>query len=247
MRWLLSWPRMILGTAWVELVTSRLCKDSGFDHFRNLDPTKGVLLVANHRSFFDLFVISARLYRKFGNHHVIVFPVRSSFFYSSPFGLSVNLPVAQAAMYPPIFREKEKKEFNRFSMELVAELLGDPQYLVGFHPEGTRNKGPDPHALLPGKPGCGELIHRGHPNVVPVFLQGFPRSAWFGLIQNYLPERWRPTWVHMVMGAPMDFSAEYALEASPETYQRIADKVMVELTALGQQEKELRAAEGAPG
>ena len=93
---------------------------------------------------------------------------------------------------------------------------------------------------LPGKPGCGELIHRGRPNVVPVFLQGFPRFAWFGAIENRLPARFRPTWVHMVMGAPMDFSEEYALEGSPEIYQRIADKVMAELTALGQLEKSYR-------
>lgn len=241
-RWLLSWPRWIVGTAWVEFVTSRLCTDSGFESFAGLDRSRGVLVVANHRSFFDLFVISARLYRKFGNHRYICFPVRSTFFYSSPFGLSVNLPVAQAAMYPPIFREKEKRELNRFSMDLLVELLRDPAYMIGFHPEGTRNQGPDPYTLLRGKPGTGELIHRGHPHVIPIFLQGFPRFAWFGAIQNRLPRRFRPTWVHMVMGAPMDFSAEQALEGTPEVYQRIADKVMAELHALGQRERVERAA-----
>ncbi len=229
-----------LGKAWVELATSRTITDHGFENFKLLDPSRGVLLVSNHRSFFDLFVVSARLFRQYGLHHNIHFPVRSNFFYTNVLGLLINVPVGAACIYPPIVRGKERREWNRFAMDLMVELLENPKNMVGFHPEGTRNRGADPYLLLPGKAGCGELIHRARPNVVPLFLQGFPRYAWHVPLLNLNPFRTPPTLVHMVMGEPMDFSSEYRLEAGPDTYQAVADKVMRRIQDLGQQERQIR-------
>ncbi|NIV91999.1 hypothetical protein GWN42_04150, partial [candidate division KSB1 bacterium] len=157
---------------WVECGTSKTVSDHGFENFKKIDPSRSVLLVVNHRSFYDQFVIAARLFSLYGPHHHVHFPVRSNFFYDNPLGLFVNLPLALGVMYPPIIRDRKRRSWNAFATDLMVELLKDPQNLVGFHPEGTRNKGPDPYALLPAKPGCGELIHRSNPNVVPVFLQG---------------------------------------------------------------------------
>lgn len=230
----------VVGKSWVEFFVSNLCPDHGFEKFAKIDPTRGVLLVANHRSFFDLFAVTARLFTMYGNHHQVQFPVRSTFFYDHYLGHCVNLPLAWGTMYPMIMRDKNRRGWNRFSTELLVELLQDPRNMVGFHPEGTRSRTKDPYELLPGRPGCGELIHRSRPNVIPVFLQGFPRYAWHGPLINHGPLKHKVLWAHMVMGDPMDFSQEWSEPASPELNQRIVDRVMAAIKGLGEQEKEIR-------
>lgn len=230
-----------IGRGYVETSVSNLCPAHGFERFTKIDPSRGVLLVANHRSFFDLFAVTARLFTFYGNHHHIFFPVRSTFFYDHPLGQFVNIPMAMGSMYPMIMRDKNRREWNRFSTELLVELLQNPRNMVGFHPEGTRSQTPDPYELLPGRKGCGELIHRAQPNVVPVFLQGFPRYAWHGVFLNHGIPRKGTIWAHMVMGDPMDFKEEWSQTASPELYQTISDKVMVEIKRLSEQEKVVRS------
>ncbi|MFQ5676390.1 MAG: lysophospholipid acyltransferase family protein, partial [bacterium] len=207
-----------VNTKVVELCTSNIVWHHGFENLRKVDPQKAVLLVANHRSFFDLFAVSARLFRLYGAHHNNYFPVRANFFYDNPLALLVNLPVAAGFMYPPIIRDKKRRLWNKYATDLMVDLLKDPANLVGFHPEGTRNRGPDPYALFPPKPGCGELIFRSNPNVIPVFLQGFRKSFLKMLKANLGRATSQTPIVHMVMGAPMDFSAELQLEPGKKTY-----------------------------
>lgn len=228
------------GKAWVELGTSKTVAHHGFEHFTEIDPERGVLLVVNHRTFYDQFAVSARLFRLYGAHHNIYFPVRANFFYDSPLALLVNIPFATGVMYPPIIRDKKRREWNRYAVELMADLLRDRRNMIGFHPEGTRNRGPDPYAFLPPKPGCGELIHRSNPNVVPVFLQGFPRSPLQLVKQNFFKKNLSEPLVHMVMGEPMDFSEEIKLEPSRKTFLLISQKVMQAIELLAAQEREIR-------
>ncbi len=231
-----------VGRRWIEWVISRTVRDHGFENFAKLDPSRGVLLVVNHRSFYDQFVIAARLFRQFGKHHNIYFPVRANYFYDNPTGLLVNLLIAFGVMYPPIIRDPRRRYWNGFATDIMVALLKEPQNMVGFHPEGTRNRGPSPYDLLPAKPGCGELIYRANPNVVPVFLQGFPRSVLDILKSNYAKSpRWKPL-VHMVMGKPLDFSEELKLPPSRKTYLKISQKAMGGIAELAEREREIRAA-----
>ncbi len=223
----------------VQHGTSNIVLDHGFENYNKIDPNKGVLMVVNHRSFYDQFVVSSRLFRLYGAHHNIYFPVRANFFYDNPFGLFVNLPFALGGMYPPIIRDKKRRLWNQYATDLMAELVKNPANMVGFHPEGTRNRGPDPYALLPGKPGCGEIIFRSNPNVVPVFLQGFIKSP-FQMVKKNLGNSPRPL-VHMVMGEPLDFSKELALEESRKTFLLISRKVMDAIAGLAKREQEIRA------
>lgn len=121
----------------------------------------------------------------------------------------------------------------------MAKLLTNPGNMVGFHPEGTRNRGPDPYALLPGKPGCGELIFRSNPNVVPVFLQGFIKSP-FKMVQRNWSSSPKPV-VHMVMGEPLDFSEELKLQENRKTFLQISKKVMKAIDELAKRERDIRA------
>lgn len=225
---------------WIELGTSKTVLDHGFENFKEIDPSRGVLLVVNHRTFYDQFVIAARLFRLYGPHHNIYFPVRSEFFYDNPLGLFVNIPFAMGAMYPPIVRDARRRQWNLYATDLMVELLRDPRNMIGFHPEGTRNQGPDPYELLPAKPGCGELIYRSNPNVVPVFLQGF-KSVWQMFRQNFGNSNHKKPMVHMVMGEPLDFGDELKLEASKKTYLNISRKVMDVIAELSRREREIRA------
>jgi 1-acyl-sn-glycerol-3-phosphate acyltransferase len=225
---------------WIELGTSRTVLDHGFENFNKIDPSRGVLVVVNHRTFYDQFVIVARLFRIYGPHHSIYFPVRANFFYDNPLGLLVNMPFAMCAMYPPIVRDARRRQWNLYATDLMVDMLRDPQNMIGFHPEGTRNQGPDPYELLPAKPGCGELIYRSNPNVVPVFLQGF-KSVGQMFKRNLGNSNQRKPLVHMVMGEPMDFSEALKLEASKKTYLHISRKVMEMIVELSQREREIRA------
>jgi 1-acyl-sn-glycerol-3-phosphate acyltransferase len=144
-------------------------------------------------------------------------------------------------MYPPIIRDKERRSWNKFATDLMVELLKRPENMIGFHPEGTRNRDPDPYSLLRAQPGCGELIYRARPNVVPVFLQGFPSRFWVLLRQNWNKSQASEPVVHMVMGEPMDFSEELEKEANMKTYLRISRKAMHRIEELSRQEKEIRA------
>ena len=51
----------VWGKWWVELGTSKIVVDHGFENFQKGDPNKGVLLVANHRTFYDQFVITSAM------------------------------------------------------------------------------------------------------------------------------------------------------------------------------------------
>ncbi|MCG8606501.1 1-acyl-sn-glycerol-3-phosphate acyltransferase [bacterium] len=241
MRRVLTKIGSVWGTFYVELGTSRIVRHHGFENFSKIDQNRGVLLVANHRTFYDLFVITARLFRLFGAHHNIYFPVRSTFFYDNFLGLPVNLFTALGGMYPPIIRDKKRRSWNKFATDLMVELLKKSENMIGFHPEGTRNRGPDPYNLLRAKPGCGELIYRAQPNVVPVFLQGFPSRFWVLLRKNLNKSRAKKPIVHMVMGEPMDFSEELEREANMKTYLHISQKVMHRIEELSREEKEIRA------
>ena len=230
---------VVLGGRCVEIATSNIVLDHGFENFEKIDPNKGVLLVVNHRTFYDQFVIYARLLRLFGTHRNAYYPVRANFFYDNPLGLFVNLPFALGGMYPPIIRDKKRLLWNQYATDLMAELVKSPANMVGFHPEGTRNRGPDPYALLPGKPGCGELIFRSNPNVVPVFLQGFMKSP-FKMVQKNWSSSPKPV-VHMVMGEPLDFSEEGKLEENRKTFLLISKKVMGAIGELAKREQDIRA------
>ena len=112
--------------------------------------------------------------------------------------------------------------------------------MIGFHPEGTRNQGADPYELLPAKPGCGEVIYRANPNVVPVFLQGFPRNLLKMLRGNGDNATASKPLVHMVMGDPIDLREELKMEDNNKTYLRISQTVMAKINDLAQREKEIR-------
>src|SRR5579883_2208408 len=101
-----------VGSTWITFFTRNLRHVYGFDRLPPLDDaSQSYILVANHRSFFDLYVVFGTLVAR-GLPHRIVFPVRSNFFYDHPLGMFVNGVMSFFAMYPPVFRERSRAALN---------------------------------------------------------------------------------------------------------------------------------------
>jgi 1-acyl-sn-glycerol-3-phosphate acyltransferase len=230
-----------VGVFWITQATNRLHRIHHIDRLSPLLPDKSFILVSNHRSFFDLYVLTAALLRS-GMRQRIVFPVRSNFFYDTPAGFLVNGAMSFFAMYPPLFRDKRRAALNVLGLNELAHLLKSGPTLVGIHPEGRRNPGDDPYQLLPAQSGVGRLIHaaRGVP-VVPVFTNG--------LLPNDLPRQIMSNFdgtgtpIHSVFGEPIDFGSQLADPASPRLFSRLAEASLDAVRALADEEKALRLAE----
>jgi 1-acyl-sn-glycerol-3-phosphate acyltransferase len=239
----LRWCQRTIGQTWITLATYNLHRVHHIERLEPLAPRRSFILVCNHRSFFDLYVLTAALLR-WKLRHRIVFPVRSNFFYDNPAGFFVNGVMSFFAMYPPLFRDKRLASLNALGLNELASLLRAGETLVGIHPEGRRNPGDDPYALLPAKSGVGRLIlaAKGVP-VVPVFTNG--------LLPNNLPRQVRSNFdgtgikIHSVFGNPIDFGGLLDEPMSPRLCARVSQLCLDEVRKLGEEEKALRAAEEA--
>lgn len=225
-----------VGQSWIHHCSKNLLQVHGLERV-DFDHPKSVLLVANHRSFFDLYAVTAQLMRR-GLNKRIVFPVRADFFYDNPVGLFINFCMSFFSMYPPLFRDRKKAQLNALMLDELAWLLDRGGIFAGFHPEGTRNKGDDPYKLLPARPGVGRVAHRSGVVVVPVFINGLGNDMLRQAKSNFdgtgCP-------IIVVFGAPVDLGELLEEPASPRVYQAIAQRCMDAISALGEEERQLRA------
>jgi 1-acyl-sn-glycerol-3-phosphate acyltransferase len=237
----IRWLQRTAGQWWIRAAIAKLRRVHGLDRLPAFDSAGSLILVANHRSFFDLYVTAAELVAH-GLPQRILFPVRSTFFYDHPLGPVVNGVMSFFAMYPPIFREKRRATLNLASLDEVAGLLRRGGFFVGLHPEGTRKKDDDPYTLLPPQSGVGRLIRKARVTVVPVFINGLgndlPKQIMDGITG-------KGRLIHVVYGAPVDFGPLMDAPESPRTYKRIAERCLEAITVLGQEEKAIRALDGA--
>ncbi len=229
--------------AWMRRVIHRRTYVDGLDSLRDLAPPAGVLLAANHRSFFDQYAVMVTL-DEWGVSWTkrLFFPVRSTFFYESPLGVLVNLAMGGGVMYPPIFRDRNKAQLNEDSLDRVTEALARPGTVVGMHPEGTRGKGPDPYELLPAQPGVGRVILRSGATVLPIFINGLTNEIRAEMQHNYA-RRARETYpIVICFGKPVDYSEFTKAKPRLTLYKRCADRVRKAIIDLSVRERELRAA-----
>jgi 1-acyl-sn-glycerol-3-phosphate acyltransferase len=227
---------------WVRAALANRMLAEGLDELCAMKPETGVMLVSNHRSFFDQYAMllacymgpvpwSKRLY----------FPVRSNFFYDQPLGIFVNAAVAAGAMYPPIYRQAERRALNDDALDKMVEILRTPGNVLGMHPEGTRGKGDDPYTFLPAQPGVGKLALVAKPVVIPAFILGLGNNIGQDIAWNFSRGARRDHAVITVFGDPLDFSDLSAEKPRPTLYKKCADRFMVAIKALSEREKELRA------
>jgi 1-acyl-sn-glycerol-3-phosphate acyltransferase len=164
--------------------------------------------------------------------------VKSSFFYDRLLGPVVNGAMSFFAMYPPIFRDKERAALNLASLDELVRLLRQGGTFVGIHPEGTRKKDDDPYTFLPAQSGVGRVIHKARVPVLPVFVNGLVNSIPAQVAGN-VTGKGRPVFV--VFGAPVDFGGLLDAPGSPRTYKRLSEMALEAIGKLGQEERALRA------
>jgi 1-acyl-sn-glycerol-3-phosphate acyltransferase len=233
---ILRWCQRQIGARWINASIRNLRHVNGLERLPPLDPSKSFLLVSNHRSFFDLYVVSAFLYGR-GLPHRLLFPVRSNFFYDNPLGPLVNGAMSFFAMYPPVFRQPKKAAFNLAGLDEVIRLLRRGGMFVGVHPEGTRKRDDDPYTLLPGQPGVGRLIYHAACPVIPVFINGLGNSI-PKTIRDNATRKGPPVIVNF--GAPIDFGDRMDAAPSPRAYKRLSEHTIDVITSLGAEEREIR-------
>jgi 1-acyl-sn-glycerol-3-phosphate acyltransferase len=237
---LLRWGQRSVGQRWIHIATSRLHRIHHLERVHALGPEQSFILIANHRSFFDLYVVTAALVRS-GLRQRILFPVRANFFYDKPLGFFVNGVMSFFAMYPPVFREVRLAQLNLLGLEEITRLLKAGPTLVGIHPEGQRNKGDDPYTFLPAQSGVGRLVYSARVPVIPVFVNG--------LLPKDLPRQIKSNFdgtgtpIHTVFGAPIDFGSLLDEPPSPRLYKKIAERCLEAVGQLGEEEKVFRAAD----
>lgn len=226
-----------VGARWVYLCSRNLTHILGLDNVRHLEPPRGLVLASNHRSFFDQYVIACYLYQTTRLMRKVYFPVRADYFYQRPDGVFISLIMSGLAMYPPIFRESKKRQFNDFSIAKLIEILDETGTVVGMHPEGTRNRGDDPYTLLRAQPGIGKLIYEAKPTVLPIFINGLTNHFFSQAVSNF-NGKGQP--IVIAFGKELDLSEFYGRPPKLRTYKELADKVRDEITRLGARERKYR-------
>ncbi|HEX8774789.1 MAG TPA: lysophospholipid acyltransferase family protein [Pyrinomonadaceae bacterium] len=234
-----TWCQRTMGAGWIHLATYNLMRVYGLDHVEAASHERPILLVANHRSFFDMYAVSTVLFRRTRWRKSLFFPVRGRFFYESPLGLLVNLLMGWWSMYPPIFADSEKRLFDKYSVRRLAQLChSGAGNVIGFHPEGTRNRSSDPYSYLRGQPGIGKLVKDAAPQVIPVFIAGLGNSLPRQVIGNWTGGE--PIRIHF--GAPLELTPYLSKKDHVRTYKEIADFVMTKIAELGEEDRALYAA-----
>lgn len=237
------WKRLMtfcqrhIGSLWIYLATYNLMNVFGIEHVEQASIEKPLLLVANHRSFFDMYTVSSVLFRRTQRPMTLFFPVRGKFFYDNPVGWFVNFVMGWFSMYPPFFREAgdaTKREFDKYSLRRLIQLCSEGRgHVIGFHPEGQRNLGGGPYDFLPAQPGIGKIIYQAQPQVIPVFIAG---------LGNDLPKQVLGNWrggekVRIWFGEPLDLAEFYEKGDRLRTHKEIADNLMAKIAELGEQDR----------
>jgi 1-acyl-sn-glycerol-3-phosphate acyltransferase len=241
-----TWCQKIFGAGWIHLSTYNLMQVYGLENIEATSRDRPILLAANHRSFFDMYTVSTVLFRNTSWRKQLFFPVRGRFFYDSVLGLFVNLVMGWWSMYPPFFASGEnpileKRAFDKYSFRVLTELCRNGAgNVIGFHPEGTRNKGADPYSYLPAQPGIGKLIKDAAPQVIPVFVAG---------LGNDLPKQVLGNWtggekIRIHFGPQLDLSDYLSKKDHVRTYKEISEFVMSKIAELGEVDRQMHADKG---
>ncbi|MGD9630785.1 MAG: lysophospholipid acyltransferase family protein [Pyrinomonadaceae bacterium] len=226
-----------IGSLWIYIATYNLMNVFGIENVENSDAERPLILVANHRSFFDMYTVSSVLFRRTTRPITLYFPVRAKFFYDNPAGWFVNLVMGWWSMYPPFFREEgegEKRRFDKFSVRELIRISSEGNgHIIGFHPEGKRNLNEDPYSFLPAQPGIGKVILNADPQVIPVFIAG---------LGNDLPKQIMGNWtggekVRIWFGGCVDLSEFQGRRDSVRTHKQISDHLMTKIAELGEQDR----------
>lgn len=234
-----TWCQSAIGATWIALATGQLLRVEGLEHVRAAFPRGPLLLVANHRSYFDMFVVSSLLLRELPGRKRLFFPVVGQYYYQSLGGIALNQLFAFWSMYPPLFALPTHGASDRHALDVMVDLCRQgPGNILGIHPEGGRNRDPDPYALMRCQPGTGKIIHAAHPIVIPTFIAGLDND-----IVGQVRRNWRggeP--IRIWFDAPVPLDDYLSLPGKGSTYKQITESVMARVRSLAERDRDRYAA-----
>src|SRR5947207_16013837 len=71
-----TWCQSFFGAGWIHISTYNLMQVYGLENLELMSRNRPILLVANHRSFFDMYVVSTTLFGRTKWAKQLFFPVR---------------------------------------------------------------------------------------------------------------------------------------------------------------------------
>jgi 1-acyl-sn-glycerol-3-phosphate acyltransferase len=236
-----SWFQRVISARVVRMMTRGRLKIHGIEHVTRASRERPILLVANHRSFFDMYVVSSSVLKMTPGARRFYFPVRGRFFYTSPVALLLNA-FAGWSMFPPIFPQASRRAFNYYSVRLLTALCRSGRgHVIGIHPEGSRNLGADPYLYLPPQSGVGRLVYDAAPQVIPVFIVGLGNS-----LAGELASAWRgnrPIRIHF--GETLIIPPPSRDVPRARTYREISELLMRAISELGEQDRAMYASDSS--
>lgn len=219
---------------WIGMLSRPQLDVHGFEHVERTTAARPLLLVANHRSNFDMIVVTEILFRRLARPVRINFPIRGRGYYQEATGLLLNFVASFWAMYPPLFALPSHAVFDRYALDVLIRMCRAGEgTVIGIHPEGGRNRDPDPYSFRKIQPGTGRIIHAARPQVIPVFIGGLGNS-FTGQIANLWRKRER---IRVHFGAEPDLSELLALPAKGSTYKAITERVMEQVRLLAEEDR----------
>ena len=233
------WYIRLVSRPWASSMIYNILDVRGLERIEHLNPSGSVILVANHRSFFDMHVASSVVVKHCPFVRFLCFPVRANFFYENPIGILLNLVISSGSMWPPLFRDKREGNLNQIALQQVQYTLKTRGAVVGIHPEGTRNKGSDPYSFLPPRHGIGQVVQDAPDQtiVVPFFICGLSNNLLYEAKRNFRrdPTK-RGEKIRLTFGEPISVSALRQARTTDE----IATLLMDRIALLGAEDKSRR-------
>lgn len=241
-----AWNTVVMGSMLYATAGRRL-NIHGLENLSRFENPDRVLIVCNHRTFFDFFVITAVVYWRTKLSHRILFPVRSSFFYDHPLGPFINAAMSGMRMFPPVLRGdsvRRRATFNEYSVQRSIEELEQPGTVMGLHPEGTRGTGDDPYKLLRARAGVGRIaLASPTAHIVPAFVLGMGNDLPKEFGNNFF--RAEETRIDVFFGPEIRLDDLRMLPQSAQTARRASERL---IEAIGELAEKHRAMfyEGSP-
>jgi 1-acyl-sn-glycerol-3-phosphate acyltransferase len=206
-RWPLTWPQRALFA--IDLIFSHILWRAKVRGRWPFTPGQGAVIVANHRSSIDPFLIAL------GAGRLVHWMVAKEFYLSRLFGWMLRLV--------------ETIPVNRGGIDTAATKAAIRRAreggVVGLFPEGRIN-GSD-QILLPGRPGAALIALKARVPVVPCFIRGSPYGG------TVLSPLLMPARVEVIFGTPMDLSEFYGREDEREVLEELTRRFLVEIARLG--------------
>lgn len=193
---------------------------------KNVGEAKNTLLLCNHQSMIDSFLVGLGAYfpQALWKPYLIPWnPAAEENFFKTP------LLAWFADNWKCIPVRRGRRDFH--AVHRMSQVL--PDGVMVLFPEGTRSRD---GSVGRGRPGVGLVTLATHPRVIPVAIEGMNRALPIGKMCPRIFQR-----ISVMYGEPVDCSEFYEMPRTRETTQLLVDKAT---DAIRSQYAELRRQSG---